>query len=383
MTARMKRRRRRGEGSVYESQGSWIASYPLGSVNGKRKTRRARCATERAALGELERMRRSYGAGGDPATGTLGEYLTGWLASWRRVRKSTLTSYDGHVRLHISPLLGGIPLAKVQPSDVRRLVTYLEGKGLAPATIVRVVTTLRIALGAAVRDRSLAHNAADIRELPRVEREPVRPLIRAEADAILTAVDGTWVGPIARLLLGSGMRLGEAIGLDQRDLLLDEGFVRIRRTKTDVRAIPISDDAVLGLREALGRLNALARTSRSSTPHAARGRGCWDRACPMLCPRSCARPASPNSRPMPCAMALRPLMLADGHQMRVIAEQLGHRNPALTAKVYAHVIPQSLRAAVGSLERTPAGTARMRRAEEVAVQPTPELVASPSSSKFR
>jgi integrase len=44
-------------------------------------------------------------------------------------------------------------------------------------------------------------------------------------------------------------------------------------------------------------------------------------------------------------------MLADGHPMRVIAEQLGHRNPAITARVYAHVIPEAQRSAVGSLER--------------------------------
>jgi integrase len=37
--------------------------------------------------------------------------------------------------------------------------------------------------------------------------------------------------------------------------------------------------------------------------------------------------------------------------MRVISEQLGHRNPSLTARVYAHVIPESQRTALRSLER--------------------------------
>ena len=44
------------------------------------------------------------------------------------------------------------------------------------------------------------------------------------------------------------------------------------------------------------------------------------------------------------------LMLADGTPMRVIAEQLGHRNPALTARVYAHIVPEAQRAAVHALE---------------------------------
>jgi integrase len=49
-------------------------------------------------------------------------------------------------------------------------------------------------------------------------------------------------------------------------------------------------------------------------------------------------------------------MLAAGTPMRVIAEQLGHRNPALTARVYAHVVPEAQRAAVSALEPRRAAT---------------------------
>jgi hypothetical protein len=74
----MRRRRRRGEGSVYRSQGSWIAAYPLGSVGGQRRTKRSRHHTEREALQELERLRRIYALVGSDATGTLGQNLAEW-----------------------------------------------------------------------------------------------------------------------------------------------------------------------------------------------------------------------------------------------------------------------------------------------------------------
>ena len=347
-----RRRRRRGEGSVYRSEGGWIARFPLGTVKGKRITKRVRCKTEREALVELERLRRDYGGGGDPATGTVRQYLERWLAGHsRRIAPSTLTSYTGHVNLHIAPLLGSIPLARLQPADVRRLVDELERKRLSPASIVRVVTTLRIALGAAIRDRLLVHNAADIRELPKVRRKPVRPLTHVDADRILEAVDGEWVGPIVRLLLGSGIRLGEAVGLDQGDLMLDAGFVRIRESKTDIRAVPISADAVDALRDALraaprvgpdepvffGPRKSTKRLVGSSVTHAL--------------PRILAAAGLPPLAPHALRHGAATLMLADGHPMRVIAEQLGHRNPALTARIYAHVIPEAQRAAVASLER--------------------------------
>lgn len=347
----MRRRRRRGEGSVYRSQGSWIARYPLGTVNGKRVSKRHRCATEREALAELERMRRIYGSGGTPANGTLGAYLDEWLEGWRDVRPSTRVSYAGHIKLHISPLLGGIPLSKLQAGDVRRLVGELEAKGLRPASIVRIVTTLRIALNAAVGERIITDNPAAHVRLPRVEPEPVRPITPDDADRIVDAVEGTWVEPIVRLLLGSGIRLGEATGLDQGDLLLDERFIRVRISKTRVRAVPITDDAADALRQ------ALAAAPRRGTdepvfysPRRPRERLAGSSVSHAL-PRILEEAGLPRLHPHDLRHGAATLMLFAGHQMRVISEQLGHRNPAITSRYYAHVIPEAQRSAVASLER--------------------------------
>jgi integrase len=43
------------------------------------------------------------------------------------------------------------------------------------------------------------------------------------------------------------------------------------------------------------------------------------------------------------------LLLARGTPMRLIAEQLGHTDPALTARIYAHVLDAQLEDAVTGL----------------------------------
>lgn len=354
----MSRRGRRGSGTVFYSHADrcWIARWPLGVVDGKRRAKRVRCRTEDEANAELDELRRLYGAGGQPFGGTLGEYLKEWLpAHARSIRSSTRRSYEGHIRVHIDPVLGGIPLGKLAPRDVRRLIGDLERKDCSAGTIHLVVRTLSSALHQAISDRIIVDNATRGVRLPRIEREPVRALTRADADAILTATERKWLGPLVRLLLGSGIRLGEACGLDQRDLLLEAGFIRVRVSKTGVRAVPISDDAVNALRESLAaaprrgpdepvffgpRRNRAGHRDRldgSSASHAL--------------PRILEKAGLGHLAPHALRHGAATLMLADGAPMRVIAEQLGHRNPALTARVYAHVIPEAQRAAVHSLER--------------------------------
>jgi integrase len=351
----MGRKYRRGEGSVYQDRanGCWWARYPLGVVNGKRVGKKVRAPTREAAEAELEGLRRIYRAGGDPSRQTLDAYLADWLASHGpSVRESTRVSYAGHVNLHISPLLGGMPLRKVRPADVRRLIAHLSAQDKSPATVGRIVTTLRIALGQAVRDGAIADNPASAVRLPRVEREPVQAMTEAQAAAIIEAAKDSWMRPLIVLLLGSGLRLGEACGLDQGDV--GDRFVLVRRSKTTVRAVPISDDAA----EAL-RLHLAAQKRRGPKEPLFLGHRTSERlrpasvshAFPLLLTKAGLARMTPHG----LRHGVATLLVARGVHMRVVADQLGHRNPAITAKVYAHVLPEASREAVRLLNRRAEG----------------------------
>ena len=350
---RMARRGRRGGGTVYWSKTDrrWVARWPLGVSDGKRRDKRVRCRTEPQALHELEKMRRLYSAGGTPAHVTLDAYLVEWLAAHRTIRPSTLTSYRGHVKLHIGPLLGGIPLATLAPRDVRRLIADLERKELKPGTIVLVIRTLHAALQDAVDERTIIDNPVRGIRLPRIDREPVRALTVDERDAILDAVEGTWIELPVRVWLGSGLRRGEVLGLDQRDLALDAGFVRVRVSKTRVRAVPVSDDAVGALRQALGAAPRIGLDEPVFfAPRKGRPRMLGSSISHAL-PRILERAGLQRLTPHALRHGAATLMLTGGASMRAIAEQLGHKNPALTSRIYAHVVPESQRAAVDLLER--------------------------------
>lgn len=347
-----KRRGRRGEGTVYRSKvdDRWIARYPLGGGRSKR----AKCRTAAEARRALEGFRRTYGHGDEPATGTLDAYLEQWLSTPRDIEPSTLRSYREHVDHHIGPLLGGIPVLELRASDVDRLVRELvakrsrHGRPLSPTTVARVVTTLRIALNRGVRRGELLRNVAAQVELPRSPHEPVHAMSADEADRILDAVDGHWLEPIVRLLLGSALRLGEAVALNQGDV--QDGFVRLRRSKTTIRAVPISDDASAAVALAKARAPRRGpdeplffgqrtglRLDASSVSHAL--------------PKALVAAGLPRLTPHGLRHGAASLMVAGGIHMRTISAQLGHTSPAFTARVYAHVVPELQREAVGRLPR--------------------------------
>jgi integrase len=339
------RRRRKGSGSVFYSKAErvWIARI---TVDGHRH--KARSATERGARRELEELRRRYAAA--TVADTLEEYLGRWLSQHRRPRASTMTSYEGHVRLHIVPELGQIPVTLLTPADVDRLIARKLAEGKSPATVSRIVTTLRVALGAGVKRGELPRNVASLVDLPKAEERPVKAMTHDEGDRIVEAFRGHWAQHVIEVLHGSGMRLGEALSLNQGDLFLDEGYVRLRTSKTRLRTVFVNDDAVEAFRAALAEAKRRGpdepvftgpktadRMRGSSVSHAV--------------PRVLEAAGLGRMTVHGFRHGLATRMLLDGVPMREISEQLGHASPALTARTYAHVVPESLRRHVDATSR--------------------------------
>jgi site-specific recombinase XerD len=132
-------------------------------VDGKRRYLTRIRPNERLASLALEGLRARVNADHELAdtAQTLDRFLADWLVRVEtRVRSSTLVSYRGHVVKHISPLLGGIPVEDLRASDVDRLVRDRRKAGLSGSTVLRILTTLSMALEQAVREGTLPRNVA-------------------------------------------------------------------------------------------------------------------------------------------------------------------------------------------------------------------------------
>lgn len=356
MPKRGRRRGRRGDGSIVERDGKFVARWSR--TEGGKRIRESKTFPLRNDaewwLGQVKRHRSS------PDDPRLGDYLERWLLGKRSIRESTRRQYEEHIRIHIVPVLGGYRVSDLHRRHVEgfvedrlRHVSSTKGKQLSPATVGKVLVTLRSALEEAV-PRDIPYNPAKGVELPKVERPKVEAMTPAEASAVIEAVRGTWLEHIVRVLLGSGMRLGEALALNQGDV--ESGFVRLRASKTTLRAVRLSADAAEAIAEAIRTAPRVGkdepvffgpRRRKGTDGYRDRLHGySVTRGLPVALRRAGLKPLTPHK----LRHGVASLMVQRGIPMRVIADQLGHRQPSLTARVYAHIAPDTLESAVKVLD---------------------------------
>ena len=123
------KRRGRGEGSIYQrADGRWAATIDLGWHNGRRVRKSYYGQTRKEVVDKLTLARRAMEAGARPGSDrlTVAAYLTDWLEAVRDgVRPSTWRGYESMVRHTLIPRPGRIPLAKLSPVDVERMLREL------------------------------------------------------------------------------------------------------------------------------------------------------------------------------------------------------------------------------------------------------------------
>ena len=347
MPRRGRRRGRRGDGSIVEVGGRYQARYSW-TEGGKRKRKAKTFPLRNDAEWWLTQAKRHGDAPDDLTVSAQAEL---WLAGKRQVAPSTHRQYAEHVRLHITPVLGGYRLTELRRRHVEafvedRLHHMSKGKRLSPATVGKVLGTLRAILEAAV-PRDIPDNPAARVEAPKRPRRQVEAMTPAGAQALLDTVRGTWMEHIVRVLLGSGMRLGEATALNQRNVY--DGYVNLVESKTTLRAVRLSADADEAIHEAI-RLAPRRGPDEPVFFSPRTGDRLRGSSLTHALPEALRRAGLPPLTPHMLRHGTATLMVAAGVHMPVVAEQLGHANPGMTARVYSHVSPQSAIDAVGVLD---------------------------------
>jgi integrase len=328
---------------------------------------------------------------------TVAEYLDEWMESHAmQIRPRTLSDYRNCIRLYVKPRIGHLRLQAVRSSTITKLYRDLltsggqHGKPLAVATVIHLHAVLRKAFhDAAVVEGLIERNPAERAKRPRFHAsEPGTVWTPAQLRTFLAQARSHRLFAFFHLAAYTGARRGELLNLRWTDIDLDGkqititgstavvGGQRINGTTKSgrTRTISIDEETVTVLRQ--HRQAQAAERKRLGEAWRGQANGYvftsgWgdpmypDTVTTLMAKIIKAHNERPGTPPLPHARLhdLRHIhattLLLAGVPVHVVAARLGHADPSVTLRVYAHVIRTAEAAAADvfakAIQARPAG----------------------------
>ncbi|HEX3148015.1 MAG TPA: site-specific integrase [Gemmataceae bacterium] len=238
-TKKKQRRRARGEGAVFfsRSKNCWVWRAVIGfKPNGGVHYREGRARTQAAAIQKQREAERDNRLP-DAERVRVGEYLDYWLNDVAKpnVRPSTWDSYERCVRLHLKPVLGGIPLRKLDARQVTKAWAELHKAGVSAGNIRKCSEVFACAMERAALQGEVVSPPTRSAAKPRVIRKAIEVFEDGEVKALLKAAAGHRLEALFVLAATTGARQGELLALEWADVDLEARTLAISRT-LDYRA---------------------------------------------------------------------------------------------------------------------------------------------------
>ena len=321
----------------------------------------------------------------DPKAGQVrfAEVAARWLPT-RIVDPNTAIKYETSLRLHVNPVFGRRQLSSIKPSEIASWVADL-GTRFGPGTARNAFIVLHGPLELAVDDGTIKRNPAKARAV-KVPIPRGRKVVVWSDETVLRIVEEHPVQyrPIPTVGAAAGLRQGELFGLAEEDIDLDEMVIYVRRQvkklgkrfvfalpKSDKeRTVPLSEGAAQILRAHIDATEPRPYTLpweqidgppltvkilfRWRDDRHIRARSydeyVWKPALsradviPMPTRNARGELRYPTNRDTGLH-ALRhyyaSVSLADGVNIKELAEYLGHGDPGFTLRLYTHLLPSS------------------------------------------
>ncbi|HEX8743610.1 MAG TPA: site-specific integrase [Thermoleophilaceae bacterium] len=276
----------------------------------------------------------------------------------------TLEAYRSAVDGHLVPHFGAWQVRAITPDDLVAWHAEQRAAGAATWSIKNRWAALRLVLAYAVRRGYFEASPADQlerRERPRAGDARKRFLTDDEMAALLAATAPRYRAFVA-LGLFAGLRVSEAVGLTWGDVDFDAGRIRVRHqlargkapTRVRIKTPAGRRDVVLmdGLASMLRRARLAAVFSDDGDPVLATANRTHvsARNASRAFEQAVERAGLDGVTYHVLRHTFASLLIAQGRDPVFVADQLGHADPAITMRVYAHLFREAKEASSASAQ---------------------------------
>ena len=168
---------------------------------------------------------------------TLNGHFDRYIAQKIEIKESTRGNYKYMYDKYVRDEIGYMKLANIKYSDIKRFyLSLIHEKGFKPNSMEIIHTILHPVFSTAVRDGIIRLNPTDgvMNEIKRThnwEKPKRKALTESQQSAFISYVSSSptykhWL-PIFTVLLGTGCRIGEVVGLRWQDCDFAEGIISI------------------------------------------------------------------------------------------------------------------------------------------------------------
>jgi integrase len=363
-----RRARRNSFGTILATGTATQPSFAIRWWEGSRRKQKSGFRTRTDAAEALARVRTGLGDGTlvekRRAGIGFGEVARQWLDLHSKPNLRSHQDNEERFTKHVAPFFGDCPLTAITATRILEFRAKLQAGGLAPRTVNLVLALARSILRFAVANGHISASPTD--RLGRgklmlpIEKAKLAPPIEHAEDvgrllATLRALGDEMnrpdLHPMFSLLVYTGLRRGEALGLRWSDLDLDRRMITVRRsyeghTKSNKhRTVPVP-----------AALVTIMKAYRLADPW--KGELCFpnnrgeifsrNAKLEGVLRRALQRAQLPRIRVHDLRHVFASHFVMGGGDIFTLQRILGHSTPQLTSDTYAHLSPRHL---AGEAER--------------------------------
>lgn len=363
-------KRANGEGNIRKRKdGKWLVTFPTGiyKEDGKREYVYKYCATQAEAAEKLRelQMEKAMGVCQGKSAVKTGAWIDTWIEKHKspKLAPATLTSYRNNARIHIKPYVGEIPLRELSTYHIQRM---LDGIGGSLSTFIKNYNIIHGALEKAVELGMIPRNPCKGVAFPKDDKRKMRVLTKEEQKRFIMALNGEYYRAMFLTYLYTGMRMGEGIPLQWKDIDLEKRTLRVNKkaivahdynkheavqvvqdfckTKSSKRTIAITAGLVAVLREHKETMVKLAEdmgeewSEESLVFRNSRGNMVYSRNLQEVLYRIYDKAEIEGATMHTLRHSYATRCFEAGVDIKAISEQLGHANVKTTYNIYVHLL---------------------------------------------
>ena len=377
----MAKRRKSGEGTVRERKdGRWegriVVSY---DEKGLPKTKNVTAKTKTECLEKLEKLKAEVGAMVKKCTPdmTFGEWMDFWYQTYCKntLKEYTQETYEQRIYKQIIPKIGHHPLNKVTTGTLEKFYAHLKADGrltrrerfdpgLANSVIRSIHAHCRAALEKAVAEKLIYQNPAIGCKLPPKKSAEVKILTPEAMQKLLYQAQIEGFYEMFMLDLATGLRRGEVLGLQWKDIDFERGTLSVTKqvryvkgelkieppkTKASNRSIILPPPILEMLAEYKKTVDSIwlfpSPVKKEDVPRE-----------PSSCRKALARILKRAGCEHVPFHAMRHTFASNafhyGMDVKTLASTIGHESVETTLNVYAHSSEQMKREAARTIDKT-------------------------------